>query len=195
MPDGAAVQVTVLTVTLLLAVGLYPAVRVARRRRNPARRQAHEEAAGRTSSSRPRAAIVVNHSKVDTDDERLAQVARTMAELGWDPPVWYATSVEDPGAGQTKAALAAGCDAVLAFGGDGTARMVADQLLHTGVPLGLLPAGTGNLLARNLRISPASLDQALLVAVSGQPRTVDVGRAEVDVSGGRRGADQAERSW
>jgi diacylglycerol kinase family enzyme len=182
MLDGATAQITVLAVTLVLAVGLYPAVRVARRRRAPARR-AHGEAAARGETSRPRAGIVVNHSKVDTDDQRLAQVAKAMADLGWDPPLWYATTIEDPGPGQTKAALAAGCDAVLAFGGDGTARMVADQLLHTGVPLGLLPAGTGNLLARNLRISTASLDQALVAAVSGEGRTVDVGRAEVDVSG------------
>ena len=57
------------------------------------------------------------------------------------------------------------------------------SLAGTDVPLGLLPAGTGNLLARNLPVPHADLDAALAVALTGPTRRIDVGRAEIDVSG------------
>ena len=66
---------------------------------------------------------------------------------------------DSPGAQQARDAVASGADLVLAWGGDGTVRSVAEGLAGTGVPLGILPAGTGNLLARNLGI-PLSLDDA-----------------------------------
>jgi len=179
MSSGEVTQVTVLVVTLVLAVGLYPAVRVARRRRLPK----PVPVTGAAEPSRPRAGVVVNYSKIERDDQRPGRVTARMTELGWAPPLWLPTTADDPGSSQAKAALAAGCDVVLSFGGDGTARLVAEQLLNTGVPLGLLPAGTGNLLARNLRVPPSDLDQALRIALGHRQRTVDVGRAEIDVSG------------
>lgn len=51
-----------------------------------------------------------------------------------------------------KEALAAGTDVVIAAGGDGTVRCVAGVLAGTDTPMGLVPLGTGNLLARNLGI-------------------------------------------
>ncbi|PZS21372.1 MAG: hypothetical protein DLM61_28125, partial [Pseudonocardiales bacterium] len=80
------------------------------------------------------------------------QIARVCAELGWAPPLWLETTVEDPGGGQARSALAAGADLVLVCGGDGTVRHVARVLAGSGTPLGLLPTGTANLLARNLAI-------------------------------------------
>jgi diacylglycerol kinase (ATP) len=60
------------------------------------------------------------------------------------------TSAEDPGRAMTRQAVAEQVDLVIGAGGDGTIRYVADGLAHTGIPLRLVPVGTGNLLARNL---------------------------------------------
>jgi diacylglycerol kinase (ATP) len=132
---------------------------------------------------RPRAAVVVHALKVTDVDARRRQIEAAADRLGWDPPDWIDTTELDPGRSQSRQALESGADAVLAFGGDGTARVVAEALCRTGVPLGLLPAGTGNLLARNLGIPPGRLEQALEIALTGRDRAVDVGRAEIDLSG------------
>jgi YegS/Rv2252/BmrU family lipid kinase len=69
-----------------------------------------------------------------------------------------------------------GVDLVLASGGDGTITACVGGIAGTGVPLGVLPCGTGNLLARNLGL-PLSLDEALAVALTGSNRRLDVGTA------------------
>jgi diacylglycerol kinase (ATP) len=63
--------------------------------------------------------------------------------------------------------------------GDGTIRAVADALAHTGIPVGLVPAGTGNLLARNLDLPLEEVD-AIEVALSGQVRQLDLVKIIVD---------------
>ncbi len=132
---------------------------------------------------RPTMAVVVNPTKVP--DLALTQqlVAGICAESGWAEPMWWETTAEDPGEGQTRAAIASDADVVCALGGDGTVRVVGSTLAGTGVPLGLLPAGTGNLLARNLQLPLDDLPAALKVAMSGRDLWVDVGRCTLDVTG------------
>jgi len=66
---------------------------------------------------------------------------------------------------------------VLVCGGDGTVREVCAELAGTGIPIGIVPAGTGNLLGRNLDL-PTDSDDALDVAFGGRDRTIDVGRVD-----------------
>jgi diacylglycerol kinase (ATP) len=65
-------------------------------------------------------------------------------------------------------------DCVVAAGGDGTMNAVADGLLQTGLPLGILPMGTANDLARTLHI-PTDLVAASAIIAAGRIRKIDCG--------------------
>jgi diacylglycerol kinase family enzyme len=124
-------------------------------------------------------ALVANPTKVPDLGELRATITARCHELGLPPLTVYETTVEDPGVGPARAAVAAGATLVLAAGGDGTVRAVAEGLCGTGVPLGVLPQGTGNLLARNLDL-PVDAVEALDVALTGADRRIDVGRLAVE---------------
>src|SRR5271166_1384937 len=99
-----------------------------------------------------------------------------MREHGWGEPLWIETTAADPGRGPAHTAVAAGAGLVLACGGDGTVTACAESLAGTGVPLAVVPIGTGNLLARNLGV-PVSLGAALAAALTGKDQLIDVGTA------------------
>jgi YegS/Rv2252/BmrU family lipid kinase len=129
----------------------------------------------------PRAALVVNPIKLDVPESR-ARINRIMAEAGWAEPLWLETTIADPGAGVTAKALAEGVDLVIAAGGDGTVRECAGAVAGTAIPLAVIPAGTGNLLARNLGL-PIDLADAVQVALNGRDWRIDLGAVDVDDDG------------
>jgi YegS/Rv2252/BmrU family lipid kinase len=123
-----------------------------------------------------RAAVVVNPTKLSDPGQFRATVTRAMREHGWDEPLWLETTPGDPGRGQARAAVAAGADLVLACGGDGTVTACAEGVADSGIPLGIVPMGTGNLLARNVGL-PTDLAGALAVALGGGEQKLDAGTA------------------
>jgi diacylglycerol kinase (ATP) len=123
-----------------------------------------------------RAAVIFHPLKHDDLEAFRAAVCRAMTDLGWAPPLWLETRAGEPGELLVEQALRAGVDVVVASGGDGTVTGCVAGLAGSGIPLGVLPAGTGNLLARNLGL-PLSRDDALAVALTGTDRRLDVGIA------------------
>lgn len=130
-------------------------------------------------STGSRVAVVFNPTKI-VDDQLFITLASVLARHhGWQVPIFIATTPEDPGQQMTRAALELGADLVLAAGGDGTVRAVTTELRETGVPCGIIPMGTGNLLARNLGI-PLELEPALETAFGGEHRHIDLAQLVVD---------------
>ncbi|KJL43700.1 diacylglycerol/lipid kinase family protein [Microbacterium trichothecenolyticum] len=126
----------------------------------------------------PKAALVYNPIKVDAESLR-DTVARLAAHAGWSEPLFYETTVDDLGDDVTRHALEEGVDAVLVAGGDGTVRAVSEAMSGTGVPLAIVPSGTGNLLARNLKL-PLTEPGAMVRAVfDGDTLAMDVGWTEI----------------
>jgi diacylglycerol kinase (ATP) len=78
---------------------------------------------------------------------------------------------------QTRQAVAEGCEAVFACGGDGTVHDVLQGLVGSPLALGIIPLGTGNALAHDLRLplSPAAAARAALTA---KPRRIAVGQVK-----------------
>ncbi|WP_029088243.1 diacylglycerol/lipid kinase family protein [Brevibacterium album] len=120
------------------------------------------------------AALIVNPSK-DMARAAVALLGELCAEKGWPAPLVFETEPEDAGGGQARAALEAGADLVIVAGGDGTVRLVAEQLVGTEVPMGIVPAGTGNLLARNLDMVLDHTEGALRIALDGRDSVIDTG--------------------
>jgi diacylglycerol kinase (ATP) len=83
-----------------------------------------------------------------------------------------------------RGALEAGCERVVAVGGDGTAHLAANVFLESKAEatLGIVPAGTGSDLARALGI-PSDPSEALRRALLGPPTRMDVGRCEGEAGG------------
>jgi diacylglycerol kinase (ATP) len=130
--------------------------------------------------ARPPWAVVMNPTKFDDPHTARADIEALCDDRGWPAPAWLDTTADDPGYGQAKQAGAAGAKLVCPWGGDGTVRAVASGLLTTGVPMGLLPGGTGNLLARNLGLPVDDLHASVEIAITGRTSLIDVGQVSWD---------------
>src|SRR6202041_1803221 len=102
-------------------------------------------------------------------------VVRAMEDHGGGEPLWQETTPDDPGRGQAEKAVSAVVDLLIACGGDGTVTACAEGVAGAGVPLAVIPLGTGNLLARNVG-GPMGLEEALGGALDGAQRPIDAGR-------------------
>ena len=124
-----------------------------------------------------RALVITNPAAARTREVAVLTVLRTLRAAGWEADV---LATGGPGDARTLAEHAVrdgSVDVVAVFGGDGTTMQAASAVVGTGVTLGVIPGGTGNLLAANLGI-PVSPARAAAALVRGRPAPFDLGRVE-----------------
>lgn len=137
---------------------------------------------GRVNASRDIRDITVVYNPVKIARELLQRHIERFTGPG-DRLSWAETNIEDPGYAQADKAVEDGADLVIAAGGDGTVRMVALALSGSDTAMAIVPGGTGNLLARNLKI-PLTVPGAVRRAFEGESRLIDLCRAELTYPGG-----------
>jgi diacylglycerol kinase (ATP) len=105
---------------------------------------------------------------------RKEMVENAAGERGVDATIAF-TTAQGHARELAAAALDAAADAVIIWGGDGTFNEAAAALMNTSIPVGLVPAGSGNGLAGALGL-PRDPRVALSLAFDGRPRAIDAGR-------------------
>jgi len=135
-----------------------------------------------------RAILLYNPLSGRRRGRRLADVEAALAVLrnGGVEASAAPTRAASDATDQTRQAIAAGCDTVFACGGDGTIHDVLQGLVGTNVALAIIPLGTANSLAHDLRL-PLSPADAALAALKAKPRRIAVGRIEYQDLSGNRG--------
>jgi YegS/Rv2252/BmrU family lipid kinase len=119
-----------------------------------------QPAAAQALGTSKRGFVVLNPSSGRADVDQLRQLlADRLDEHGWEYDIYEITGDEDVAA-IVRAACARGADLVIAAGGDGTVASVVNGVWQSSASIGILPAGTGNLLARAMSI-PNAVEPAL----------------------------------
>jgi diacylglycerol kinase (ATP) len=134
-----------------------------------------------TDSARPlkRCAVIYNPARISDWVGFRRSIEYELRTRGWGQAMWLETAPDDPGRGPARRAIESNADLVIVAGGDGTVRLVAAEMANSGIPFGVIPAGTGNLLAKNLNI-PLDERAAMEVAFGGRPRPIDVVQVTID---------------
>jgi YegS/Rv2252/BmrU family lipid kinase len=125
-----------------------------------------------------------NRQRRRNDVEAAAQVLRSAGVEA------HPVETQAPGSAGEQAleAVAAGCDTVIACGGDGTIHDVVQGLAGSDTPVGVIPLGTGNSLGNDLRL-PRNPARAARVLLASEPRRIALGKLEYpDRETGRQNA-------
>ena len=104
----------------------------------------------------------------------LAELREELAGEGVGDPVWYEVTKSRHAPKCARRAAKDGADLIFVWGGDGTVQRCLDAVAGTGAAVAILPAGTANLLATNLRV-PHEIAGAVRVGLHGIRRELDTG--------------------
>jgi diacylglycerol kinase family enzyme len=104
----------------------------------------------------------------------LGELRDTLRRQGAGEPMWFEVTKSKRAPARVRQALADGADLVFVWGGDGMVQRCADVMADSGVPLAVVPAGTANLLARNLGI-PQDIERAVAIGLGDHRRLLDLG--------------------
>ncbi|GLW05421.1 hypothetical protein Misp01_05510 [Microtetraspora sp. NBRC 13810] len=120
----------------------------------------------------PTVAVVAHRKK--TLGAGLDRLRVLLSEQDVGDLVWYEVSKSRKAPKKVRKALEKGAGLVFVWGGDGMVQRCADAMAGSGVPMAILPAGTGNLFAGNLGV-PADLEEAVRIGFHGRHGKLDLG--------------------
>lgn len=121
-----------------------------------------------------RVAVVLRRGKTFGGGRR--ELRKVLREAGHDSPLWYEISRGKEVKRTLETAIGEGAERLFLWGGDGLVQRSIDALVHGGqdVPFAILPAGTGNLLARHFDV-PQDVRRAVEIGLGGRVKRIDVG--------------------
>jgi diacylglycerol kinase (ATP) len=121
----------------------------------------------------PTVAVVAHRKK--SVGGGLGELRRLLADEGIDKPLWYEVTKSRQAPKRLRRALKEGAELVFVWGGDGMVQRSADTLAGSSATLAIVPAGTANLLAKNLGI-PQDLPEVVRIGLRGVQRRLDLGK-------------------
>lgn len=127
--------------------------------------------------SHPMKVAVIAHSEKRLGRAQPQDLRDALRDAGITDPLWFEVAKSKLAPKCARKAAKAKVDRLLVWGGDGTVRRCIDTIADPDlpdIPIGILPAGTANLLASSLGI-PTNLDEALKIALHGEHRVLDLG--------------------
>jgi diacylglycerol kinase (ATP) len=123
-----------------------------------------------------RVLLITNPAAARTDPHVVRTVSTVLEREGWEVDV-VGTTRPGHAAELARDGVRDGVDVIAVYGGDGTTMQAVQGLMGSEVPVALIPGGTGNLLAGNLRL-PRDPAQAARIVATGVPRAVDLGQMD-----------------
>src|ERR1700682_3985363 len=117
-------------------------------------------------------AVVVHAGK--TFGGGLKELREVLAEAGYRTPLWYEVHGSRRAPKAMHSAVHEGAELIFVWGGDGMVQRCVDALNGSEVPIAILPAGTGNLLATYLGV-PKDVTRAVEIGLNGARRKLDLG--------------------
>jgi diacylglycerol kinase family enzyme len=123
----------------------------------------------------PRAIVLLNPRSRSGGNVPIRRLLDPFHDTGWSAELWAGDGPDWTSAAAVRA-REMGVDAIFGAGGDGVLAQILPAILDTNVALGVVPLGTGNVWARELRL-PLNPRQAIAAQLSAAPSRVDVGVA------------------
>ena len=137
--------------------------------------------------SSKRVAVIYYPGRINLAKLQKAVAAETSSD-DFKATLWYETNAEQTGAHQALDAITKKATHIVVAGGDGTVRTVLEAVSLSGSPVsvGVVPVGTGNVLARNLGIDLSSVSSQVRNAIHGFAHTIDLAVARIILADGQR---------
>lgn len=134
-----------------------------------------------------RVAVIYYPGRVDLKKVRRL-ISSAIAGAGWEIPLYLKTAANETGGVQALRAIAQKATHIIVVGGDGTVRSVIEEVAKSGanVSVGIVPIGTGNVLARNLNLPLSDMELQIHRALFGIAHQIDLGLAKMIMADGTR---------